>query len=211
MLHKRHYKIIEMTLLFVALPVTLVLDIPLMFKLIMLSIGIGYCIWIAIKLNLITAKSLYQIDLKGHIIRIGLSYVIIAAASFIFMRFSHPEDFFIVVKSSPLLWLGIIFFYAIFSVYPQELLYRGYFFNRYQGIFKNTKYLLLINVLVFPLAHLFFDNWLVLLVTLIGGVFFTVTYHKSKSVMLTSIEHAIYGNWLFTIGMGEMLAFPMPR
>jgi hypothetical protein len=28
--------------------------------------------------------------------------------------------------------------------------------------------------------------------------------------MLTSIEHAIYGNWLFTIGMGEMLAFPMP-
>jgi hypothetical protein len=25
---------------------------------------------------------------------------------------------------------------------------------------------------------------------------------------LVSIEHAIYGNWLFTVGMGEMLAFP---
>jgi hypothetical protein len=25
---------------------------------------------------------------------------------------------------------------------------------------------------------------------------------------LVSIEHAIYGNWLFTVGMGQMLAFP---
>jgi hypothetical protein len=22
------------------------------------------------------------------------------------------------------------------------------------------------------------------------------------------MEHALYGNWLFTVGMGEMLAFP---
>lgn len=45
---------------------------------------------------------------------------------------------------------------------------------------------------------------------LIGGILFVITYTKSKSILLTSAEHAIYGNWLFTIGMGEMLAFPMP-
>lgn len=71
-------------------------------------------------------------------------------------------------------------------------------------------YFLLINILVFPIAHLFFNNLMVLLVTLIGGILFTLTYHKTKSVLFTSIEHALYGNWLFTIGMGEMLAFPMP-
>ena len=56
-----------------------------------------------------------------------------------------------------------------------------------------------------------FQNILVLFTTLIGGIFFTLTYNRSKSLLLTSIEHAIYGNWLFTIGMGEMLAFPMPN
>ncbi|MAK35391.1 MAG: CPBP family intramembrane metalloprotease, partial [Flavobacteriaceae bacterium] len=25
---------------------------------------------------------------------------------------------------------------------------------------------------------------------------------------LVTIEHALYGNWLFTVGMGQMLAFP---
>ena len=105
----------------------------------------------------------------------------------------------------------VIFFYAFLSVVPQELLYRSYFFERYRKLFKNKKYLLAINIIVFPLAHLMFHNWMVIFVTLIGGIFFTLTYNSSKSLLLTSLEHAIYGNWLFTIGMGEMLAFPMPH
>jgi hypothetical protein len=26
--------------------------------------------------------------------------------------------------------------------------------------------------------------------------------------MLVSLEHSVYGAWLFTLGLGEMLAFP---
>jgi membrane protease YdiL (CAAX protease family) len=127
------------------------------------------------------------------------------------MYFLHPNSLFIVIKQEPILWLLILFFYAIFSVYPQEFIFRSFFFKRYDGIFKNFNSLLLINIVAFPLAHLFFKNEMVLFVTFIGGVLFTLTYYRSQSVMLTSIEHALYGNWLFTVGMGEMLAFPMPN
>ena len=65
-----------------------------------------------------------------------------------------------------------------------------------------------LNATLFSLAHIFFRNTLVLILTFLGGLLFAFTYHKSKSTLLVSIEHAIYGNWLFTVGMGEMLAFP---
>ena len=141
----------------------------------------------------------------------GITFGLIVVSSIIFMLFLHPQDLFIVVKAKPILWLSILFFYSIFSVYPQELLYRSYFFSRYSDIFKNTNYLLAINILVFPLAHLFFRNEMVIFVTLVGGVIFTLRYFKTKSLLVTVLEHSLYGNWLFTVGMGEMLAFPMPE
>lgn len=68
--------------------------------------------------------------------------------------------------------------------------------------------MVIINAIIFSLAHLFFKNGLVLLVTFIGGVIFSLTYLKFKSTALVTIEHALYGNWLFTVGMGQMLDFP---
>jgi len=93
-------------------------------------------------------------------------------------------------------------------VYPQELLYRTFFFQRYENLFKNEKIFIFINALLFSLAHLFFKNTLVLLLTFIGGVLFAITFKNSKSTVLVSIEHSIYGCWLFTVGMGNMLGFP---
>jgi uncharacterized protein len=68
--------------------------------------------------------------------------------------------------------------------------------------------LIFINAIVFCLAHLFFKNTLVLALTFIGGLLFGMTFYKSKSTLFVTIEHAIYGCWLFTVGMGNMLGFP---
>lgn len=61
---------------------------------------------------------------------------------------------------------------------------------------------------MFSLGHIFFRNTLVLVLTFFGGLLFAITYSKTKSTLLVSIEHAIYGSWLFTVGMGDMLGFP---
>ncbi|MEM5566908.1 CPBP family intramembrane glutamic endopeptidase [Psychroserpens sp. AS72] len=100
--------------------------------------------------------------------------------------------------------MGTVFF----SVYPQELIYRTFFFQRYQMLFKSQTLFILINATLFSLAHLFFKNGLVMILTFIGGLLFALTFKKTKSTLLVSIEHAIYGSWLFTVGMGEMLGFP---
>jgi membrane protease YdiL (CAAX protease family) len=68
--------------------------------------------------------------------------------------------------------------------------------------------LVFINGVLFSLAHLFFRNTLVSVLTFLGGLLFALTFLKYKSTLLVSIEHALYGNWLFTVGMGQMLAFP---
>ena len=47
-----------------------------------------------------------------------------------------------------------------------------------------------------------------MVLTFLGGLIFAITYYKTKSTLLVSIEHAIYGCWLFTVGMGDMLGFP---
>ena len=120
------------------------------------------------------------------------------------------ENLFIVIRKNWLMWLTITIFYSVFSVYPQEFLYRTFFFKRYSVLFKKPFIIIIANALIFSLAHLAFHNLLVLTLTFIGGILFAFTYHKSKSLLLTSIEHALYGSWLFTLGMGKMLAFPMP-
>ncbi|WP_254712471.1 CPBP family intramembrane glutamic endopeptidase [Polaribacter pectinis] len=101
-----------------------------------------------------------------------------------------------------------LFIYAFFSVYPQELLFRTFFFKRYENLFKNERLFIFINAVLFSLAHLFFQNTIVIVITFIGGILFAITYKKTKSTFLVSVEHAIYGCWLFTVGMGEMLGFP---
>ncbi|MFD2292318.1 type II CAAX prenyl endopeptidase Rce1 family protein [Mariniflexile gromovii] len=110
--------------------------------------------------------------------------------------------------NKPLLWVLLLFIYSVFSVYPQELLYRTFFFNRYKNYFKSESLFLFVNAICFSLSHLFFKNSLVLLMTFIGGLLFALTFNKTKSTLLVSIEHAIYGSWLFTVGMGAMLGFP---
>ena len=109
------------------------------------------------------------------------------------------------------MWLLVSIFYSVLSVYPQEFLYRSFFFSRYEQLLKNPYLLIAVNALVFSFAHIMFRNLFVLIITLIGGVMFAITFSRTKSLLLTSIEHALYGSWIFTVGMGEMLAFPMPE
>ena len=98
--------------------------------------------------------------------------------------------------------------YSFFSVYPQELIYRTFYFQRYEMLFKNRAIFIFVNAVIFSLAHMFLRNSLVLLLTFLGGILFAITFHRTRSTLLVSIEHIIYGSWLFTVGMGEMLAFP---
>jgi membrane protease YdiL (CAAX protease family) len=106
------------------------------------------------------------------------------------------------------LWLFILIVYSLFSVTLQEYMYRVFCFHRFEKIFKNKASFIIVNALVFSLAHSFLRSWLILVLTFIGGILFALTYFKTRSTLLVCIEHALYGFWLFTVGIGKELAFP---
>jgi len=133
---------------------------------------------------------------------------IIVAVTVPYVLFVAPDKLFAVMLKRPELWVMILFIYTFLSVWPQEIIYRTFFYDRYEALINNKWLFIFINAILFSLAHIFLKSFLVQLLTFLGGLFFAYTYQKTKSTTLVSVEHAIYGNWLFTVGMGEMLAFP---
>ena len=117
-------------------------------------------------------------------------------------RFS-PDSLFSLVKAAPGIWLLVMIFYPVFSVYPQELLYRAYFFHRYERLFGSGWGMVAANALLFGFVHIIFGSWISVVLTAVGGVLFAQTYKKSGSLLLACLEHALFGDFIFTIGLGR--------
>jgi membrane protease YdiL (CAAX protease family) len=114
-----------------------------------------------------------------------------------------PQLLFSLIRHSPRLWALIFLLYPLVSVYPQELLYRAFFFHRYQPLFGNGWGMIFASAAAFGFVHIIFRNWLAVGLCLLGGFLFSLTYQMSGSLLLTCLDHAIFGNFLFTIGLGE--------
>ena len=211
MKYSKTYLLGELIVLFVLIPCLLYFDIPEYIKAGFVVIGIAYVIRTVIKNQLITRRSFYTLPLKSNWKAIVFRFMVLIIFSTILMYLTDNEKLFIVVKTNPVLWLMVSILYSVVSVYPQEFLYRSFFFSRYGILLKDPFLLIAVNALVFSFAHIVFKNLFVLCITLIGGVIFAITFFRTRSLLLTSIEHALYGSWLFTVGMGEMLAFPIPQ
>lgn len=197
---------LEWGILFVVLPLALATPLPVVLKVVGVVLALIYV------LSLVYQQQLFKPSntkpQKSMVKLVWIRFLFFAMASSLYVYHYHPELFFMVPLNNPLLWLGILFVYAFLSVIPQEWLYRHFYIERYQELFPQRWLFHGLNAITFSLAHLFLWNNLVLTLTLLGGILFFDTYKKSGSFKLLCIEHALYGLWLFTIGAGEMLAFP---
>lgn len=202
------YKLVEFFLIFIIVPISFVIDFPVWIKMTIGLLGFLYIIFVLLRVEKEKFRLSKGLDWKTFFKQTFLKLLGIAVITSLYVYFTNASDLFIVLRKNPKLWIGILFIYSVFSVYPQELIYRTFYFKRYETLFKNKKQFLFINAIVFSLAHLFFKNTLVIVLTFLGGLLFAFTYNKTQSTVLVSIEHAIYGCWLFTVGMGEMLGFP---
>ena len=141
-------------------------------------------------------------QVAGHLRSI---FVIFFLFGFVFLVFSYlrlSELFLAFPKRRPIIWLIGMILYPILSAVPQEIIFRGFFFHRYGGLFPGRLLLIFFNGLSFGLYHIFFANWYAPLITLLGGWLFAFRYTSSASLLLVAIEHGLWGNFLFTIGLG---------
>lgn len=202
------YRSLELLILFVGIPISFTLDFPVWIKMMIGLLGFSYVVFVLLRIEKNQFKISDHLNWKQFWLKTLLKLMGIAIITTLYMWIFDSSNLYIVIRNKPMLWVAILFIYALFSVYPQELIYRTFFFQRYQALFKNDTLFILVNAGLFSLAHLFFRNALVMFLTFIGGILFALTFKKTKSTVLVSIEHAIYGCWLFTVGMGEMLGFP---
>lgn len=103
--------------------------------------------------------------------------------------------------------LAIALGYPCLSVYPQNVIYRAFFCHRYEPILGRGWSMVLVSATMFSLCHVIFNNWVVLVLTFVGGILFTRTYLKHQSLLLSVIEHTMYGLLCFYLGVGLFLRY----
>lgn len=202
------YKSVELFILFILVPISFTFNYSTWIKLGIGAYGFLYILYVLLKIEKEKIKISQNINWKSFWKETITKLILISVLTFMFVWITNKEALFNVLLNKLKLWVFILFVYSVFSVYPQELIYRTFFFKRYKSMFYSKRLLVFMNAIVFSLGHIFFKNTLVLLLTFFGGLLFALTYYKTNSTLLVSIEHAIYGCWLFTIGMGSMLGFP---
>ncbi|MEM9021403.1 MAG: CPBP family intramembrane glutamic endopeptidase [Planctomycetota bacterium] len=118
-----------------------------------------------------------------------------------------PVEVYGLPRRMPGLFFTIAVFYPWVSVYPQNVIYRAFFCHRYAPILGGGWPMILVNAALFSFGHFMFGNWIVLALTFVGGILFTRTYLRSGSMLLSVIEHALYGVLCFSIGIGVYLLY----
>lgn len=105
--------------------------------------------------------------------------------------------------NKPLLWAAIMVGYPVFSVYPQELMYRAFLMHRYRPVFPGRWMMIAASGAAFGFAHIVLENWVAVAMTMVGGVLFAWRYDRARSVAAVWLEHALWGCLIFTIGLGS--------
>jgi membrane protease YdiL (CAAX protease family) len=131
-----------------------------------------------------------------------LRFVAVGVFLTLFTWILFPDLFLRLPRERPGLWLMILCLYPLLSVAPQEFLFRTYFMQRYVPVFGDGRGMLWANAFFFGWAHLFFLNWVAPVLSLLGGLLITLTWQKTRSFKWVCIEHALYGQFVFTSGIG---------
>lgn len=132
-------------------------------------------------------------------IRFLISAIFILAGVYIFYR----EHLFFFPQHKPEQYLLTLVLYPFISVIPQEIAYRAYFYTRFAPLFKKQWIMVAVNGLLFSLAHIVYNNYLAIILAFLGGIVFSNTWLKSRSLGVTSTEHYFYGILIFSIGLGK--------
>jgi len=202
---RHHRRWAELVLLFAVLPGALSL-LPRWWVLPGIVTGGAVCLALLLSDPTFPRRSL----LDAQAARRGLARVLLrtVAAWTAILLFAlvtgGPEGLFVLPRSRPGLWLTIVLLYPLLSVYPQEIMFRTFFFHRYSQLFRRPATMVVANAVLFGWAHVIVHNITAMLLTTIGGVLFAATYLRWRSTLLVAIEHALYGDFVFTVGIGGM-------
>jgi membrane protease YdiL (CAAX protease family) len=141
----------------------------------------------------------FRESIKYVLVRFAVLAPVITAVTWIAM----PESFLSFPRERPGLWALVMVLYPLLSVWPQEMVYRAFIYRRYAPLFGERGGYILASALAFGYMHIIFINSIAVAMSVLGGLLFARNYVRRRSLSLVSIEHALYGCLIFTVGLGR--------
>lgn len=195
---------LELTGLFLVPPLLYTVGVfrpPIILALVVMA---GLALWVLWRDPTFDRKQLWRAEGLRHEFRhVGLLFVAGAVLFIGLLAAFDPDRLFSLPRERPRLWLLILVGYPLLSVYPQEVLFRAYFFHRFDCLFRTPIAMIVVNAVVFAWAHVLFQHWIPIVATLVGGLLFAWRYDRRRSLAVVCVEHSLYGQLIFTIGLGE--------
>ena len=195
------YMVFEFVLFYVFLPFIANIFLDGWFKIIPLILIAAFFILMLLRDPEFDREILTRFD-KTHFGRSITLMFIISILLLWFTWWVFPQLFFMYPLENFSSYVVTFFLYPVASVFPQEIIYRVYYFHRYKKLVPEKYLLMLSNAIIFGLTHLIYGNWVAPISTFLAAWIFIYTYYKTKSLLTLSLEHYLYGLIMFTIGFG---------
>jgi membrane protease YdiL (CAAX protease family) len=125
-------------------------------------------------------------------------------ALFLLVAGLNPDLLFIFPRERPGLWVAVMIGYPLLSAFPQEFIFRTFFFQRYASLITDTRARIAVSAVLFGYAHIVLHNLPAVVLSTVGGLLFASTYARTRSTVLAAFEHALYGCFVFSVGLGSL-------
>lgn len=144
--------------------------------------------------------------MAGSAIIILISALLMLGYVWLFER----DNLFNLPRANIWIYLAMVLFYPVFSAYGQEIIYRTFLFRRYSAIFPKAWQFILLSALTFSFMHIVYYDPVSMILTFMGGLYFSWVYLSTRSVLYTAVLHGIFGMLVFGVGLGQYFWLDMP-
>lgn len=140
--------------------------------------------------------------LKRELPRILSIWTAAAILMTAFLFWYAPDRLFSFIRHNPRVWVVVMIAYPALSAFMQGVVFRCFFFHRYAAILPKQWMPIGAAALAFGWAHIVLENWIAVGFCCVGGTLFSITYLRTQSNLIATLEQALYGNFIWTIGLG---------
>jgi len=197
---KVRYLALESLLLYLLPPLLVILGIvPKIAVMPLLWLGMIYALFMLRSGG--NGRMLWHID-RGPLRHILLRFALLGSILGVTVRILFPELLFAFPRAYPGFWFAVMLLYPLLSALAQEIVFRAFFAYRFEDVIVNRRLFLVSNALLFSYIHGVFGNPVAVVLSFLGSLLFMSTYLETRSLSMSTLEHALYGNLIFTLGIG---------
>lgn len=193
----------EFTGLFVLLPLLVRWRVIAAPRLVVLALVTVVCLGLLWRDPAFERSRLFTLGtLRGSLRTIALRAAGAGAVIAALVLWLRPAAFLALPGRAPGLWLAGLALYPLLSAWPQEVVYRLFFFHRYSPLLGGGAGAVAANAVAFGLLHAVYPNAVAPLLSVPAGLLLALTWRRTGRLGPVWLEHSLYGLLLFTLGLG---------